>query len=500
MKRLLTLVCIVMAIATTTMAETANNGLPARVTLPGNWGDVKIWKTSFDASTYPGFKIVMKHRPNAGEVQLFYRNAAQAAAYSGTYLTWEPGDEDMSVLSEDGRVLMGYFDPEKLEGDNVITEFAIQNRTGNTVEVIIEAVYLLDENENEIPTEGLYSSGWNGGTFEPLGPGESGYKPEAMEILTSGGAALVKPESDGNGLPALVSIPGTYGDVKLSSTSFDATQYPGFKVVLREKPVEGTLQLYYRNAAQAAEFTGTYLTWEPGDEDMTVLSDDGLVLMGYFDPEKLEGDNVITEFAMQNRGSNTVTAIIEHVYLLDEDDKEIISSGLAATGWNPATITSLADGDKYSSKVKWTSTGKVGPYSGKVEAGTYHKYSFVLDRKLPEGFEVRCTNQGNNVEISVSENDSLEVCVGSDYDDLSIVCSDPLLSFPVIIDFKSITRLIVEGSMPVTAVEDIHENVISRTYFDMTGKAVRNPVSGIYIIRETYSNGKVKVIKQIMTE
>lgn len=190
-------------------------------------------------------------------------------------------------------------------------------------------------------------------------------------------------------LPASVSIPGNWGDVKIYTGSFDANEYQGFKVVLGEAPAEGTIQFYYRNAAQATSYGGSYLPWE-GDNG-GILSEDGLTFTGSFKLENLEDDPVITELAMQNRTSSSVTVIVNEVYLIDKDGNEVPTTGLRATGWNPASITPLTEVEGAVSKDVYEFTnqyGEIGVDFGEVqevEAGKPHIFTLVSSEPIPAG-------------------------------------------------------------------------------------------------------------------
>lgn len=150
-------------------AEVGENGLPAKVVLSSQWQDIKLWKTDFDVTEYPAYKIVLREPlADPADIQMFYRTESHGSQ-GAVYVPWET-DEDMMVeISEDGRVMSGEFDIDALEGDNVVLRFALQNRTGNNVGMIIEGVYLINEDEEEIPTEGLVADGWNAGTILPVG-------------------------------------------------------------------------------------------------------------------------------------------------------------------------------------------------------------------------------------------------------------------------------------------------------------------------------------------
>ena len=61
------------------------------MSLPGNWGDVKLWGEPFNINDYPRYRIELGVAPEAGTLQMFVRNAAQAKDYSGHYYPFEAG-------------------------------------------------------------------------------------------------------------------------------------------------------------------------------------------------------------------------------------------------------------------------------------------------------------------------------------------------------------------------------------------------------------------------
>ena len=99
MKKCFTLLCAFLAVSMTALAETEHlplvaaggaevidpnppavqNGLPARVTIPGNWGDVKLYNGSFDATTYVGCSVTLA-RPFLSTFRL--RSSASGMAFS----------------------------------------------------------------------------------------------------------------------------------------------------------------------------------------------------------------------------------------------------------------------------------------------------------------------------------------------------------------------------------------------------------------------------------
>jgi len=149
--------------------DVSENGLPTRVIIPGSWGAIKLWLDSFDVTEYPGYKIVLREKPEDETVQVFYRTETHGSS-GGIYVPWATSEEYMTTLSEDGTTLTGEFDIDALEGDNTVLAFALQNLTSSSVSVVVEAVYLINEDGEEIATSGLTASGlWNGGTITPLG-------------------------------------------------------------------------------------------------------------------------------------------------------------------------------------------------------------------------------------------------------------------------------------------------------------------------------------------
>ena len=108
----------------------------------GNWGDVKLYNGSFDATTYVGCSVTLDEAPAEGTVQVYYRNADQAAAYSGTYVSW--ANSENAVVSEDGKTLTVTFDADALGEDLTITELALQNMGSSSVTVTIKEVLILE--------------------------------------------------------------------------------------------------------------------------------------------------------------------------------------------------------------------------------------------------------------------------------------------------------------------------------------------------------------------
>lgn len=149
--------------------EVGENGLPCQVNLPGSWGAIMIWLENFNVAEYPAYKIVLGSKPADGSIQMFYRNETHGSS-GGVYVPWATSDEMLSELSEDGLTLTGEFDIDVLDGDNDILAFCLQNTTSSAVSFVLNAVYLINEDGEEIPTAGLSSAGiWNGGSTMPIG-------------------------------------------------------------------------------------------------------------------------------------------------------------------------------------------------------------------------------------------------------------------------------------------------------------------------------------------
>ncbi len=476
--------------------------LPASVKIPGNWGDVKLYTGSFDANDYTGFKVVLGEAPAEGSVQFYYRNAAQASSYSGTYLPWEEG-----TVSEDGLTYTGTFSLENLGDDAIITQLALQNRTSSSVTVIINEVYLIDKDGNEVPSNGLSATGWNAASITPLTVPEGGeskdvyeftsqygevgvdfgevqeiaadqphiftlvssepiptgefqwkiynedgtqsyaawtlesenvvtytmpanytgisiqhfvnttsYLPQDIKLYrkivggpiaretlpikvgSNGSAEIIDPfpsyEQGENGLPIGVEITGSYGAVGLWKEAFEVGEYIGYKVVLEEKPEEGSLQIFFRTETHGNS-GGIYLPWETNEANGTVLSEDGTTLTGEFDMDAFEGDNTVLVFAIQKiKDSGSVRCVVKEVYLMNEDDEWVPTPGIghaASSLWNQGTTFAVggsydSSGNIYDAYVKFNAANDyLGTYSGTVDEGTYHLVTFYTEEPLPEG-------------------------------------------------------------------------------------------------------------------
>ena len=129
---------------------------PVTVSIPGNWGDVKLADFSFSSAEYPMYKLVLdKPMEQDGIVQIMVRNAAEAEEYGGHYYPVNAGQTEIE----------GEFELDQFkDGDIVITEFALQNMTGAAVKVDIKDVILYGEYGQEVHPN-LKATGWNPATF-----------------------------------------------------------------------------------------------------------------------------------------------------------------------------------------------------------------------------------------------------------------------------------------------------------------------------------------------
>ena len=631
MKKCFTLLCAFLAVSMTALAETEHlplvaaggaevidpnppavqNGLPARVTIPGNWGDVKLYNGSFDATTYVGCSVTLDEAPAEGTVQVYYRNADQAAAYSGTYVSW--ANSENAVVSEDGKTLTVTFDADALGEDLTITELALQNMGSSSVTVTIKEVLIYDEDENATPTNGLKATGWNPATIQEIKPvlyeadvqwnattGYLGYfkgtveegtyhrvtfhtseplpegfdafcrngssadpekiymkregrgtnaftvcvpatyerlylayqgeaevpftihftgverevvegsveveieypTKEVLPLLSDNGAEIVNPNinDENNGLPARVNIPGNWGDVKLYNGSFDATTYVACRVSLREAPAEGSVQLYYRNAEQAAAYSGTYVSW--ANSETAELSEDGRTLTLTFDTDALGEDMTITELALQNMGGSAVTVVIDRVYIIDEDENMLPTNGLKGTGWNPATFTSIAahPGDPcFAGLVRFNAAECwLGNYSAEVAEGTYHRYTLVTDQPLGDDVQVVCQKEGQPVEV-IEEGrgtDTLMIYINSSYDTFALRAAEAATECQV----KLLLREAFLGQYVshIPGVDKDAETVYATTYYDVTGMRIAQPRAGLYVVQQRRNDGKIRTSKALL--
>ena len=319
------------------------------------------------------------------------------------------------------------------------------------------------------------------------------FKPtsEDLEILVDYGAEIEGKLTSENGLPAGVSLPGNWGDVKLWGSPFNINDYPRYRIELGEAPgSDGRLQMFVRNQAQADSYGGHYY---PFAANQTVLE-------GAFTPSDLEDDPVVVQFALQNMTNNTVTTTVKDVVLYTADGTEVHTSGLVANGWNPATITPFGSEPVYEGTVNFTQQyAYVGPYSGKVSEGTYHHFTFHTDAPIPAGFQMTTViNEDVQTTPIVATGNEFSFDVFSDYSFLALQLTAEVANS---IHFDRITREVLEiepTSITPHGTSDMGTTVVSTHIYTPEGLPANQLKKGINIVRELLSNGKVRTRKIIV--
>ena len=311
---------------------------------------------------------------------------------------------------------------------------------------------------------------------------------EDLEIKVDYGAEIEGKPTSANGLPATVALPGNWGDVKLWGAPFSINDYTKYRIELGQAPgADGRLQMFIRNQAQADVYGGHYY---PFAADQTVLE-------GVFNPADLEEDPVVVQFALQNMTDNTVETIVNDVVLYKADGTEEHTSGLVASGWNPAVITPFGSEPVYEGTVNFTQQyAYVGSYSGSVSPGTYHRYTFYTDAPIPADFQM-VTVIGQDVQTApvVASGNEYTFDVFSDYSFLALQYTAEATSS---IHFNRIKRDVLE--IDPTAVDDIVDDgiggtVVGTQLYNVAGQPVGHLSKGINIVRETLANGQVRVRK-----
>ena len=323
-----------------------------------------------------------------------------------------------------------------------------------------------------------------------------------------------------NGLPATVSLPGNWGDVKLWKSSFSIDDYPRYRIELWQ-PIgaDATMQMFLRNAAQAASYGGHYY---PFQADQTVME-------GTFNPDDLEEDHVVTQFALQNMTGNRITAIVKDVVLIDKDGNEVHTEGLRADGWNPAKVTPGISADAqpvYEGTVKFNEqNGWLGSYAATVDEGTYHRLTFTTAAPLPEGFQlfVSYTDADKEDEtidlgesattakatgirkVESSEPNAYAIDVLSSYSTLVLQYVGE--SAPVEVYFNSVKRDVQLATPDVLAPDLIATGITttaapllpaSNAIYNLSGQAQSQLQRGINLVRRTMPDGQVRTVKVVV--
>lgn len=329
------------------------------------------------------------------------------------------------------------------------------------------------------------------------------FTPESkdLEVLVDYGAEIDGRIVSPNGLPATVSLPGNWGDVKLWGEPFNINDYPRYRIELGVAPEAGTLQMFVRNAAQAKDYSGHYYPFEAGQT----------VLEGAFNPEDLGDDPVVTQFALQNMTGSAVETIVKDVKLFTADNTPIPTSGLVANGWNPATVTPSGSEPVYEGTVNFTQQyAYVGPYSGTVEKGTFHRFTFFTDDPIPAGFQMVTVVNGDvqttPVEASAPVVASNRAAGGYEYHfdvfaDYSFLALQYMGEEPTSIHISRITRDVLE--IDPTGIEEIIDSqdnarVVDVHIYNASGMQTDRLTKGVNIVRETLGNGQVRTRKVLM--
>ena len=329
------------------------------------------------------------------------------------------------------------------------------------------------------------------------------FTPESsdLEVLVDYGAEIDGRVVSPNGLPAAVSLPGNWGDVKLWGAPFDINEYPRYRIELGQAPEDGQLQMFVRNAAQAKDYSGHYYPFSAGQT----------VLEGAFNPDDLGDDPVVTQFALQNMTGSTVQTIVKDVRLFTADGTSVPTSGLVANGWNPATVTPSGSEPVYEGTVNFTKQhAYVGPYSGTVAVGTYHRFTFFTDQPIPAGFQM-VTVIGGDVQTTpieaAAQASALNRAAGGYEYHFDVFADYTFLALQYTgeetqsIRINRIKRDVLE--IDPTAIEDVTDSassaeVISTQVYNAAGMPSSRVGQGVNIIRETLSNGQIRTRKLIV--
>ena len=310
---------------------------------------------------------------------------------------------------------------------------------------------------------------------------------EDLEIKVDYGAEIEGKQTSANGLPASVSLPGNWGDVKLWGEPFSIVDYPRYRIELGKAPgAEGQLQMFVRNQAQADAYGGHYY---PFGADQTVLE-------GSFNPSDLEDDPTVVQFALQNMTGDRVETTVNDVILYTADGEAKHTAGLVANGWNPATITPFGSAPVYEGTVNFTKQyAYVGPYDGTVAAGTYHHYTFYTSEPIPADFQM-ITVINEDVQTTAVEATTNEYSFDV-FDDYTFLALQYIGEAGSSVHFNRITRQVLE--IDPTVIENIDANesaeVVATQVYTISGQSVGRATSGVNIIRETLSNGSVRIRK-----
>ena len=325
---------------------------------------------------------------------------------------------------------------------------------------------------------------------------------EDLAIKVGSGAEIEGHVVSANGLPATVALPGNWGDVKLWKEPFSITDYPRYRVELGVEPEDRQVQIFIRNAAQAAEYGGHYYEFAAGQT----------VMEGEFKESDLGDDLVVTQFALQNMTSNTVETIVKDVTLYTPDGTPVPTKGLKADGWNPARVTEAGSEPVYEGTVNFTKQyAYVGPYSGTPEEGTFHRYTFFTDAPIPADFQTVIVLKDNSETIitpvaSGNNGEAQAKPVSASTYEYHVDILKPYTFFALqykneeqaSISVNKIKREVLAidpTGIVAPETDNGMANVERRQIFTTSGQAVQQMRQGIYLLRETRADGKVTTRK-----
>ncbi len=454
-------------------------GTEQQLPLVGNWSSTVTGEAAADGNIYSG---TVNFRGQWGEVggKAWGADVTEGTKHVITVRCAQPIPEGLQWK-------LGYKDE---YGENLGETYPAIEINGNECKITLEQSYwylavqrysssAIDPIEILSATRDVYLT-----NFTPSS--------EDLQVLVDYGAEIEGHETSPNGLPATVSIPGNWGDVKLWGEAFDINEYPRYRIELEQAPgSDGLLQMFVRNQAQADAYGGHYY---PFAADQTVME-------GAFNPDDLGDDPVVVQFALQNMTGNTVETVVKDVTLYKTDNSPVATSGLVANGWNPATIVPFGSEPVYEGTVDFTQQyAYVGPYSGTVDMGTFHRFTFYTDAPIPADFQM-ITVIGEDAQTTAVEATGNEYSFDV-YDDYTFLALQYIGEGTPAIHFNRITREICEIDPTLTEITDMESTaaieVLKVQIYNLSGQVQSHLQKGVNIVRETLSNGKVRTRKIMM--
>ncbi len=454
-------------------------GTEQQLPLVGNWSSTVTGEAAADGNIYSG---TVNFRGQWGEVggKAWGADVTEGTKHVITVRCAQPIPEGLQWK-------LGYKDE---YGENLGETYPAIEINGNECKITLEQSYwylavqrysssAIDPIEILSATRDVYLT-----NFTPSS--------EDLQVLVDYGAQIEGHATSPNGLPATVSIPGNWGDVKLWGEAFDINEYPRYRIELEQAPgSDGLLQMFVRNQAQADAYGGHYY---PFAADQTVME-------GTFNPDDLGDDPVVVQFALQNMTGSTVETVVKDVTLYKADNSPVATSGLVASGWNPATIVPFGSEPVYEGTVDFTQQyAYVGPYSGTVDMGTFHRFTFYTDAPIPAEFQM-ITVIGEDAQTTAVEATGNEYSFDV-YDDYTFLALQYIGEGTPAIHFNRITREICEIDPTLTEINDMESTeaieVLKVQIYNLSGQVQSHLQKGVNIVRETLSNGKVRTRKIMM--